>query len=263
MTVINARHAGKQVSYLVDWIQAEHGACTHSDTTGERFFHQTGWWWVVIVGYIISLSTLKTAARYFSMFLMTAGYCGTYLFRTVPHRLFLSDSWPVLGFTLTLVWVANAIPRPPAKRSAAIGLVNGFGNLGNLYVLFSVPYEQCQAYTWLTTGPDRAGSYIWKANWGPAYHQSMIIALCALAFASSLSFGACLLFSTQWSEAAWLTSVTLAVRVLLVRDNKRMDREEMDLMHGPERERIEEAARLEGISFEEAVRRRKGFRYLY
>ena len=42
-----------------------------------------------------------------------------------------------------------------------------------------------------------------------------------------------------------------------------MDREEMDLMHGPERERIEEAARLEGISFEEAVRRRKGFRYLY
>ena len=42
-----------------------------------------------------------------------------------------------------------------------------------------------------------------------------------------------------------------------------MEREEMDLMHGPERERIEEAARLEGISFEEAVRRRKGFRYLY
>ena len=95
MTVINARHAGKQVSYLVDWIQADHGACTHSDTTGERFFHQTGWWWVVIVGYIISLSTLKTAARYFSMFLMTAGYCGTYIFRPVPHRLFLSDPWPV------------------------------------------------------------------------------------------------------------------------------------------------------------------------
>ena len=91
----------------------------------------------------------------------------------------------------------------------------------------------------------------------------MIIALCALAFASSLSFGACLLFSTQRSETPWLTLVTLAVRVLLVRDNKRMEREEMDLMHGPEQGRIEEAARLEGISFEEAVRRRKGFRYLY
>ena len=48
-----------------------------------------------MVGYIISLSTLKTAARYFSMFLMTAGYCGTYLFRLVVHRSFLSNSWRV------------------------------------------------------------------------------------------------------------------------------------------------------------------------
>ncbi|KAF8431166.1 major facilitator superfamily domain-containing protein [Boletus edulis BED1] len=147
----------------------------------------TGWWWVVIVGYTISLSTMETAGRYFLMFLMTVGYC---------------------GFTLTLVWVANAVPRPPAKRSAAIGLVNGFGNL---------------------------------ANWGPGYHQSMIIAICALAFASFLSF---------------------VVRMFLVRENKRMEREELDLMHGPGRERIEEAAKLEGITFEEAVRRRM-FRYLY
>ncbi|KAG9312027.1 major facilitator superfamily domain-containing protein [Chiua virens] len=170
----------------------------HADVTGERFFHQTAWWWVVMVGYIISLSTMATGGRYFSLFLMASGYC---------------------GFTLTLVWVANAIPRPPAKRSAAIGLVNGFGNLGNLM-----------------------GSYIWSSNWGPEYHQSMIIALCALAFASLLSF---------------------VIRVLLVRENKRTERAELDLMHGPERERIEEAAKLEEITFEEAVRRRMGFRYLY
>jgi len=42
-----------------------------------------------------------------------------------------------------------------------------------------------------------------------------------------------------------------------------MDTEEKTLMEGPGRERIEEAARLEGITFEEAVKRRKGFRYLY
>lgn len=53
------------------------------------------------------------------------------------------------------------------------------------------------------------------------------------------------------------------IRVLLVRENKRMECEELDVMHGPERERIEEAAKLEGITFEEAVRRRMGFRYLY
>lgn len=54
-----------------------------------------------------------------------------------------------------------------------------------------------------------------------------------------------------------------AIRMLIMRENKRMEREELDVMHGPERERIEEAARLEGITFDEAVRRRMGFRYLY
>lgn len=42
-----------------------------------------------------------------------------------------------------------------------------------------------------------------------------------------------------------------------------MDMIEKQLMEGSGRERIEEAARLEGITFEEAVKRRKGFRYLY
>lgn len=50
---------------------------------------------------------------------------------------------------------------------------------------------------------------------------------------------------------------------MLIRENKRMEREELELMEGPERDRIEEAARLEGVSFEEAIRRRRGFRYLY
>ncbi|KAG2109337.1 major facilitator superfamily domain-containing protein [Suillus discolor] len=170
----------------------------HADRSGERFFHIAGWWWVVIVGYIISLCTMATGGRYFSLFLMTSGYC---------------------GFALTLTWVANAIPRPPAKRAAAIGLVNGFGNLGNLI-----------------------GSYVWSASWGPQYHQSMIIALCSLVLSSALGF---------------------LMRWILIKENKNMDMEEKKLMEGPGRERIEEAARLEGITFEEAVKRRKGFRYLY
>ncbi|KAG1794086.1 major facilitator superfamily domain-containing protein, partial [Suillus plorans] len=169
----------------------------HADRSGERFFHIAGWWWVVIVGYIISLCTMATGGRYFSLFLMTSGYC---------------------GFALTLTWVSNAIPRPPAKRAAAIGLVNGFGNLGNLI-----------------------GSYVWSASWGPQYHQSMIIALCSLLLSSALGF---------------------LMRWILIKENKNMDMEKR-LMEGPGRERIEEAARLEGITFEDAVKRRKGFRYLY
>ncbi|KAG2109331.1 major facilitator superfamily domain-containing protein [Suillus discolor] len=170
----------------------------HADRSGERFFHITGWWWVAMVGYIISLCTMATGGRYFSLFLMTSGYC---------------------GFALTLTWVANAIPRPPAKRAAALGLVNGFGNLGNMI-----------------------GSYIWNASWGPQYHQSMIIALCSLVLSSALSF---------------------LMRWILIKENKNMAMEEKKLIEGPGRERIEEAARLEGITFEEAVKRRKGFRYLY
>jgi hypothetical protein len=34
-------------------------------------------------------------------------------------------------------------------------------------------------------------------------------------------------------------------------------------MEGVNRARVEEAARLEGITFEEAMERRKGYRYLY
>ena len=40
-----------------------------------------------------------------------------------------------------------------------------------------------------------------------------------------------------------------------------MELEEQQLT-AAQRERIEEAAKLGGISFEEAVRRRRGFRYL-
>ena len=46
------------------------------DRTGERFFHIAGWWWAVILGYIIGLTTMSTGGRYVAMFLMAAGYAG-------------------------------------------------------------------------------------------------------------------------------------------------------------------------------------------
>lgn len=49
---------------------------------------------------------------------------------------------------------------------------------------------------------------------------------------------------------------------MLVRANKELDREQMSNLKGSGRLRIEEAARLEGITFEEALERKKGFRYL-
>ncbi|KAG8743553.1 hypothetical protein FRC10_011793 [Ceratobasidium sp. 414] len=173
----------------------------HADKTGERFFHIAGWWWLVVLAYIIALSTMNTAGRYVSMFLMACGYA---------------------GFALTLVWVSNAIPRPPAKRAAAIGIVNGFGNIGNLI-----------------------GSFAWRAQWSPRYHQSMIIGIASLALCSSLAF---------------------VIRTILVRANRRMDQQDLDALNNGEEgdaARVREAARLEGITVEEAIRRRRGFRYLY
>jgi len=54
----------------------QHQPLAPTDRTGERFFHLTVWWSMTILGYIISLTTMLTAARYFSLFLMAVGYSG-------------------------------------------------------------------------------------------------------------------------------------------------------------------------------------------
>ncbi|KAK0223194.1 MFS general substrate transporter [Armillaria fumosa] len=167
----------------------------HADQTGERFFHVSGWWWAVMTGFIIALSTMNTAARYVSLFFMACGLVGT---------------------SITIVWLSNSIPRPPAKRAAAIGMVNGVGNLGSLI-----------------------GSYTWKAVWGPEYHKSMFISLAALAVS---------------------TTVSICIRQSLVRENKKLAADENANIDSA---RVEEAARLEGITYDEALKRRRGFRYLY
>lgn len=46
------------------------------DRTGERYFHIASWWWGVILGYIIGLSTPSVGGRYVGMFLMASGYSG-------------------------------------------------------------------------------------------------------------------------------------------------------------------------------------------
>ena len=51
--------------------------------------------------------------------------------------------------------------------------------------------------------------------------------------------------------------------MMLVRENKRLDMDELGALKGANKERIEEFARLEGISVEEAMERKRGFRYLY
>lgn len=59
-----------------------------------------------------------------------------------------------------LAWISNTIPRPAAKKAAAIAMVNAMGNIG------SIP-----------------GSYIWPANYGPLYVKSFGAEIAILGFA--------------------------------------------------------------------------------
>ena len=94
----------------------------------------------MILGYIVATSTMSITGRYVSMFFMASGFAGA---STVLCGCHCISSSCVLypGNALVLVWLANALPRPPAKRSAAIALVNAGGNIGTMLVAYTCEAE--------------------------------------------------------------------------------------------------------------------------
>jgi hypothetical protein len=103
----------------------------------------------------------------------------------------------------------------------------------------------------------------------------MIIGICALAIAIGLSFGKSLtlfhvpnlryLVKVSW-ETSFLSDITV-VRAILVRANIQLQRHDLDIQQATgdagSRDRVKEAAQLEGLTMEEALQRRHKFRYLY
>ncbi|KAK0468247.1 MFS general substrate transporter [Desarmillaria tabescens] len=83
----------------------------HSDKTKERFYHIVIPFVFGIIGFIIAVSTMNTAARYVSLFLMAQSYA---------------------GFVVMYAWISNCFPRPPSKRAVALALTNAFSQLGNV-----------------------------------------------------------------------------------------------------------------------------------
>lgn len=83
----------------------------HSDQTNERCFHIIASILLANVGFIISLSTMNTAARFISLFLQCQMYA---------------------GFVVFYAWLPTSLPRPPSKRAVAIALINAFSQLGNV-----------------------------------------------------------------------------------------------------------------------------------
>ncbi|KAF9247252.1 major facilitator superfamily domain-containing protein [Melanogaster broomeanus] len=82
-----------------------------SDAKQERFYHMICSYIAGIIGFIIAISSMNTAARYVSLFLMAQSYA---------------------GFVVMYAWMSNSFPRPPSKRAVCLSLINGFSQLGNI-----------------------------------------------------------------------------------------------------------------------------------
>ncbi|KIL70100.1 hypothetical protein M378DRAFT_156155 [Amanita muscaria Koide BX008] len=90
----------------------------HSDRMQERFWHIVLPLSVGCLGFIIAMSTMNTAMRYISLFLMAQIYS---------------------GFVCFLAWMSGSIPHPPSKRAVALAFINCFSQLGNVAAMYAWP----------------------------------------------------------------------------------------------------------------------------
>ncbi|KAK6892498.1 MFS-type transporter efuF [Candida tropicalis] len=98
----------------------------HADRTGERFWHITVPLLLSLAAFIIAAASLNLGARYFSMCLMIPSlYC---------------------AFVVILTWISNCCPRPPAKRAAAIALVNCLSNSTSIWNAYLYPSSDAPRY---------------------------------------------------------------------------------------------------------------------
>jgi hypothetical protein len=142
-----------------------------------------------VIGFIISMSTLNVAARYFALFLQAGSYA---------------------GFIVFYSWISSSVPRPPAKRAVAIAMVNAFSQLGNV-----------------------AGSYVWDLPEN-GFRKSYGIVLSMF----GVTIVGCFLF-----------------RLILQGLNKKLEATEVAAD-------TEKTTQAEVEDLDEALRMRKGFRYL-
>ncbi|KAF2644983.1 putative MFS transporter [Massarina eburnea CBS 473.64] len=90
--------------------------CYMSDHVGNRFWFLVYPAFISMVGFIIFMTTDSFGPRYFSFFLMNFVFAqnGT-----------------------IYAWISNAIPRPPAKRAAALAFINSVGNSASIWTPFT------------------------------------------------------------------------------------------------------------------------------
>ncbi|KAF2213533.1 hypothetical protein CERZMDRAFT_66995 [Cercospora zeae-maydis SCOH1-5] len=87
-----------------------------SDKIGNRFWFYSYPVPIVIAGALVFMFTDSFGGRYFSLFMLNAIF--------------------VMNGTI-YAWIANAIPRPPAKRAAALAFMNSVGNMASIWTPFT------------------------------------------------------------------------------------------------------------------------------
>ncbi|KAF2845986.1 pantothenate transporter liz1 [Plenodomus tracheiphilus IPT5] len=91
----------------------------HADRTGERFLHIVLPLCVGVAAFILAAATTSTAPRYVAMMLMVPGV--------------------YTGYVVALAWISNSMPRPPAKRAAALAFINAISNTSSIYASYMYP----------------------------------------------------------------------------------------------------------------------------
>lgn len=98
----------------------------HADRTGERYFHIVLPLCVGVGAFILGAAATGTAPRYVAMMLMVPGV--------------------YTGYVVCLAWISNTIPRPPAKRAAALAAINAVSNASSIYASYMYPQQAGQTH---------------------------------------------------------------------------------------------------------------------
>ncbi|MCJ1233596.1 hypothetical protein MMC14_001554 [Varicellaria rhodocarpa] len=91
----------------------------HADRTGERYLHIVLPLCVCVFAFILGAATTSPAPRYVAMMLMVPGV--------------------YTGYVVVLAWISNTLPRPPAKRAAALAAINAVSNTSSIYASYMYP----------------------------------------------------------------------------------------------------------------------------
>ena len=109
----------------------------------------------------------------------------------------------------------------------------------------------------------RIGPYAWKTAWGPKYHPSMVISLAVLILSSLLLFGLWIMILLWRNFVCLYFHAFIVICQIHICKNNKFDTDEKVALDRASLVMVSEAAHLEGMTFDQAMERRKGYQYLY